>query len=171
MSNKVVANRRKNVVEFDKLDIHPLANVGGMLYMVVGSDSEKAKDAFYNVVNRIAPVNFKGLTIGIGQGVMTGFNPDDESQAEVDYIRRKLDGITKNAYFWMPSGYDFEKRCAYIKDGEDKVKYYEALSTNFLKYCISRIGNPKHYLLFSINKQQYLRSDFYKNVIAVKHKG
>lgn len=161
--------KSNNVVNFDKLDIAPFANVDGMLYMVIGSNSEKAKDAFSNAVLGNGNLEYKGLFIRNDRAIVSNYKFEDKD-LDHDHYRRKLDTITKNAPFWMPSGYNFEDRTAPIKPDKNGCDYYEALSTTFLKYCVSRIGNPKYHLLFKIPKDYYLNSDFYKNVIASKYK-
>lgn len=154
-------NNSGSIVELRLMKIAPFTSVGNTLYMVIGSDNITAETAFYKFVSDYKTLIYKGLTLYQG-GILANYDFSDNNYT----VESRLESLGKDKIFYIPSGYNFEKQYAVKPAGSPVLKNTEVDAVTYLRYCVSRLGNPKYYLLFKIDKAAYKASDFYRNHIA-----
>lgn len=165
--SEVFATNKNNVINFPTLDIAPFTKIGDDLVMIIGSNNVNAEKAFEKCVLGDIDVTVRGLRIKAADAILTGYDFNDVELK--DELSRKLQGLNPGAKFWVPADYDYEKQVAFKNQGDLYLKYHEPDAITNLKYQVSRLGNPKYYIVFKIGNSAYKNSDFYNNVIKPKH--
>lgn len=161
MTRVISANDTRNVVNFNKAEIMMVFRKDDDMYMVIGGDTDAHGEAFKKLVEgKLDKINIRGLEIYYNKAILTGYDYNSNS-----YIGKKLNDISYGERFQVPSTYDYENRCAYKMGVNEPLKYREPDVSTYIKYCVSRIGNPKHHLMFKIRKDVYLASEFYNTKV------
>ena len=161
---EVIVNNIKNAVLFPQLDIIPLITKDNDLFMIIGSDKDNTGKYFHKLVEgRVHSIDYRGLKIDTQNAILTGYD-----FSKTGFVGEKLNNLVYGEKLWMPTNYDDDTRCAYKYGTNDCIKYTEPHVADYMKYCISRLGNPKYHLLFKITKHVYKASKFYEDVIKPK---
>ena len=137
---------------------------GGNFICMLGSDNEETA---IKIKRRVASqggfFNLKGLHVRCSDVfAMGGIDSiDKESEAIIA-------GILKDSNTSMPAHFDCEKRTAYKINNENHIRHREGTTLAYLHYNASLIGNPTFLVCFTIDKFEYLNSDFYRNRVKLK---
>lgn len=140
-----------NIVSFRKQSLAVFGKNDSDVFVVSGTDDKEVAKEYTKLVNgeiKSLIVNNVLVRRVVINGDIENINVNLESKINTAHNR-----IGSEA--WMPSTFDFDNRCAYKMNNEDHLKYTNAYGFKYLKYCLSIIGNPRYFLIWTIDKYSW----------------
>ncbi len=123
------------------------------------------KDTYLRFIDNNHPIEVNDVPLAYARIISYGKPFNYEGFISLDEMIAKF--IRHNIFYHIPNKFNTDDRTFenFVNHrGIEKTRWVETTREKYYKYHIALLGNPEYILVIEIDKEEYINSDYYKNL-------